>query len=155
MEFDFKQIKLVAIASGGGHWIQLMRLSQFTDRFDTTYISTIDKLDEVFDLKEYFKISDCNRNQHLKVILCTIQLLRILCRLKPRVLITTGALPGLISLIICKYLFGSKVIWLDSIANGYELSMSGKIAKKYADLCLSQWEDISRAEKIKFLGAVL
>lgn len=155
MDIDSENLTLVAIASGGGHWVQLMRLKSFTEKFDTTYISTIKSLDDLEDIKKYFTVTDCNQNEYLKALLCSKQLLKILYKLKPRILITTGSLPGLIALLICKYMFKSKVIWIDSIANGFELSMSGRIAKKHADICLSQWEDIAKKEKIKYLGSVL
>ena len=69
--------------------------------------------------------------------------------------ITTGSLPALIALVLAKYVFGAKTIWIDSIANAEKLSASGKKAGKIADLWLTQWPQLSGPDGPQHWGAVL
>jgi UDP-N-acetylglucosamine:LPS N-acetylglucosamine transferase len=73
---------------------------------------------------------------------------------RPNFIISTGAAPGVIALAVGK-LFGARTIWLDSIANTEKLSLSGKIAGKFVDLWLTQWEHLSSDRGPKFWGSVL
>jgi len=53
-------------------------------------------------------------------------------------------------------LLGCRTVWLDSIANAEEISMSARLARRYADLWLTQWEDLSRKTPgLEYWGQVL
>ena len=52
-------------------------------------------------------------------------------------------------------LMGARTIWLDSIANVEELSMTGRLVRPYADLWLTQWPELARPDGPYFQGAVL
>ena len=84
----------------------------------------------------------------------TLKLLWIICTERPDVIISTGAAPGYIALRIGK-LIGAKTVWLDSIANAEELSLSGAMAGRYADLWLTQWAHLAGENGPYFRGAVL
>ena len=75
-------------------------------------------------------------------------------RLRPDIVVTTGASVGLFSLIAGKFL-GAKTIWLDSIANTAELSLSGQKARRFADLYLTQWPELASERGPKFEGCVI
>jgi hypothetical protein len=70
------------------------------------------------------------------------------------VVISTGAAPGYFALRFGKRL-GARTIWLDSIANVDELSLSGQRAGKYAGLWLTQWQHLATPAGPHFAGAVL
>lgn len=144
---------ILAIASGGGHFVQLRKiLSQF-ESSEVIYYSTIDK--PVFDKKNnYEKIPDCNLKSMLSLLHCFIILLYKILKLRPTVIITTGAAPGFLALLIGK-LVGSNTIWIDSIANAEELSLAGSKAKWVADHWLTQWPELARPDGPKYLGSIL
>ena len=50
---------------------------------------------------------------------------------------------------------GARTIWLDSIANVEELSMSGSWIGRSADLWLTQWPHLARPEGPHYAGSVL
>jgi hypothetical protein len=52
-------------------------------------------------------------------------------------------------------MLGARTIWVDSVANAEEMSMSGKLARRFAHLWLSQWEHVAGAEGAEYAGAVL
>ena len=52
-------------------------------------------------------------------------------------------------------LMGARTIWLDSIANVEELSMSGRRIGHYVDLWLTQWPHLAQPEGPHYMGSVL
>lgn len=147
-----KKKKILAVASVGGHWIQLLRLKPLFDRNETVYVSTRPDFNSMIDGR-FYAVSDFNRNNMKGLFKACRLLFEILKKEKPDVMITTGAAPGLLALMIGK-LFGVKTIWLDSIANVEELSMSGRIASKFCSRVYTQWPDLAGA-KIIYAGNVL
>ncbi|MEM7422224.1 MAG: UDP-N-acetylglucosamine--LPS N-acetylglucosamine transferase [Pseudomonadota bacterium] len=79
----------------------------------------------------------------------------LLIRHHPDVVVTTGAAPGYFAIRMGR-LFGISTIWIDSIANAGELSLSGKRAGPHADLWLTQWKHLSGTPAgPQYEGAVL
>jgi UDP-N-acetylglucosamine:LPS N-acetylglucosamine transferase len=146
-----KQKKLLAVASQGGHLIQLMRLKPVFDQHDSSYISSQhhDGMDENFTA-----VVDANRNAKCKLLLLFMQMLWIMIRKRPDIVISSGAAPGYFALMLGK-LFGAKTIWLDSIANAEEMSLSGQRAGKFADLWLTQWPEVAYENGPQYGGRVL
>jgi len=56
---------------------------------------------------------------------------------------------------LCYKLLRMKTIWVDSIANADELSMSGQKAGGCADLWLTQWHHLAAEGGPSYLGSVL
>jgi hypothetical protein len=147
--------KLIAVASAGGHWVQLRRLSPAFEPYDTLYITTLPGTEPPSGHRPVEHIDDASRSEPFTLVKLTFQLLRIIWRFRPDVLITTGAAPGFIALRIGKFL-GAKTIWIDSIANADHLSMSGKLARPVADLWLTQWEHLTAEHPgLQFFGKVI
>ena len=73
------------------------------------------------------------------------QMLKILFRERPDIVISTGAAPGYFALRFGKWL-KARTIWVDSIANVEHLSLSGQKVGRYADLWLTQWPDLAGSE---------
>ena len=75
-------------------------------------------------------------------------------RFKPDVVISTGALPGVIAIAVGRAM-GSRTIWVDSVANAEEMSMSGNLARRFAHLWMTQWEHVAAANGAEYAGSVL
>ena len=146
--------KVLAVSSGGGHWVQLLRLRKSWEGFDVVY-ATVNP-DARMDIGDsvFFVIPDANRWTKISLIKCMFSSFWLILRVKPRVVITTGAAPGLFALVFGK-IFGAKTIWLDSIANVEKMSMSGKLSRHFADQWLTQWEDLAGPDGPDFKGAVV
>lgn len=151
--------KIMAIASGGGHWVQLMRLRPAFDGMNVFYVSMDKSASVDVPGRRYYTIRDASRKQKWGFFVVLLQLLRILLKERPKVVITTGSAPALIALILAKYLFRAKTIWVDSIANAERLSTSGKTAGRFADIWLTQWPQLAKsmdgARHPEYWGAVL
>ncbi|MFT7129354.1 MAG: UDP-N-acetylglucosamine:LPS N-acetylglucosamine transferase [Gammaproteobacteria bacterium] len=142
--------RLLAVASQGGHAVQLMRLKPIFDRYETTYVSTQRRT----GMNRFTKIIDANRNAKIRLVFLFVHILWIIIRERPDVVISSGAAPGFFA-IMCGKLLGAKTIWVDSIANAQELSLSGKRAGKFADLWLTQWQELSNKNGPQYGGSVL
>lgn len=148
------QMKILAITSGGGHWEQMMLLRTTFEGAEVTYVNTIDGLAQRAGVSPAYVVPDCNRNKPMANITCALKVLAIVAQTRPNIVISTGAAPGLIGLAIGK-VFGAKAVWIDSIANSEQLSMSGKLAGRFADLWLTQWQHLSSPKGPSYLGSVL
>jgi UDP-N-acetylglucosamine:LPS N-acetylglucosamine transferase len=146
--------RILAIASAGGHWQQLMSLRGSFADCDILFATTLKGLPEEFDAAPAVIIPECNRNSAWLIPWTGARLFVTLVRLRPDVVISTGALPGVIALSLAK-LFRCRTIWVDSIANAEEMSMSGKLAKRFADLWLSQWPHVAQKSGAGYMGAIL
>lgn len=144
--------KIIAISSIGGHWVQLLRLKPAFENNKIIYITTNPKYKSVVANDSFYSISDGNKFNILGLIKSFFQLIKIIKIEKPDVIISTGAAPGLLAIIIGK-MFGAKTIWVDSIANCEKLSLSGKFSIFFADKVYTQWEHLE-TNKVKFNGRV-
>lgn len=144
---------VLAVASAGGHWIQLLRLKPAFEGAKLHFMTTNQDLSK--DVAEtLYVVTDANIWEKLKLIKMFMQVAWVVIKLRPDIVITTGAAPGFAAILFGK-LFGAKTIWLDSIANAEELSNSGKKAKKIADVWLTQWEHLAGEKGPGFKGKVL
>jgi hypothetical protein len=147
--------KLLAVASGGGHWIQLLRLSPAFDGLDVAYVSL--RADYATDVpgKRFYAVNDVTRWDRWKIVLLACKILRILLVERPDVVVTTGSAPGLITLALARFLLRAKTIWIDSIANCDRMSSSGLQARRVADIWLTQWPQLQQQSGAEYWGSVL
>lgn len=145
--------RILAIASGGGHWMQLQMLRPAFDHHDVTWVTTLPGLAQAAGAAPAYLVPDCNRDTPLRLIACTAALAWRLLRLRPKVVISTGALPGVIAMALARP-FGVRTIWVDSIANAEEMSASGRLARHVATHRLSQWPEVARAEGATHAGSI-
>lgn len=145
--------KIVAVSSVGGHWVQLLRLQPLFVQHETMYVSTRPEFASTVEENRFDTIPDFNRSNMHNIFLAIMKLYKIIRREKPDFVITTGAAPGLLALIIANAL-GAKTIWLDSVANVEKLSMSGRIASRFCSRVYTQWPDLAKG-KIIYAGNVL
>lgn len=75
------------------------------------------------------------------------RLIRIFSREKPDVLFSTGSEIAIPAFYVGKFLFGTKVIFLDSITRIKDISVTGKFVMPIADLFLVQWEELAQKYK--------
>jgi UDP-N-acetylglucosamine:LPS N-acetylglucosamine transferase len=145
---------VLAVCSQGGHLEQMIKILSGFTQVDNIQLCTTAQLNGIPRIKKYHSVKDCNRDKPLQTMVCLIQLLFLIIKLRPAVVISTGAAPGLIALLWGK-VFGAKTVWIESIANAEKLSMSGDIALKFVDVCLTQWPHLAGDNGPKYLGSVL
>ena len=150
---NVKPPRVLAVASGGGHWVQLCRLVPAWDGCAVTYVTTEPGFRPEIEAMAaargqprpgFHVVFDANRWQKLRLIWSLLQMVMILLRTRPDVVITTGAAPGYFALRLGA-LLGARTIWVDSIANAEKLSLAGQKAGHHSDLWLTQWEHLARS----------
>jgi UDP-N-acetylglucosamine:LPS N-acetylglucosamine transferase len=146
--------RVLAVASGGGHWTQMMRLREVFDGQDVAFVSVKDMYRSDVASHRFYSIPDVSRLHRWSLPFAIVMLLLILIKEKPETIITTGSAPGMLALRLGK-LFGARTIWIDSVANVEGMSLSGIRARKFADLWLTQWPHLAIAGGPLFLGSVL
>lgn len=149
-----RQPRILAIASGGGHWIQLSRLHPAFIGCDVAYVTTLKGYKSQVSPAPFYVVRDANLRKKLSLAMMAMHLLWIIVRERPDVVISTGAAPGFFGLRIGR-LFGARTIWLDSMANSEQLSTSGKKIGKHADLWLTQWPHLEEPQGPYYRGGVL
>lgn len=146
--------RILAIASGGGHWVQLRRVAPAFSGFEVHFATVnADYARDVAD-KHFHLIPDATRWSKLGLIKLALRVLWLVLVIRPDFVISTGAAPGYFAIRFGKW-FGARTLWLDSIANAEEMSMAGNMVRKYADVWLTQWPHLAKAEGPTFFGAVL
>ena len=146
--------RVLAVASGGGHWQQMMLMRPAFDGHEVTYVTTMEGLPEQFGATPAHIVPDCNRHEWLSTLRCMVALSSLILRKRPHVVMSTGALPGVIALTLGK-LVRARTIWVDSMANAERMSSSGKMARHVADLWLSQWEHVAEETGAGYAGSVI
>ena len=102
----------------------------------------------------FYKVTDATRWSRWDLLRMIVEIAWIVLRERPDVVVSTGAAPGVVALRVGKWL-GARTVWLDSIANVEQMSLSGQRVREFADLRLSQWPDVATADGAVFKGAVL
>ncbi|MEQ8484119.1 MAG: hypothetical protein RIB46_07125 [Pseudomonadales bacterium] len=147
-------MKVLAISSGGGHWIELLRLLPALEQHQVSFACVRDDYQADIGSAPFFRVQDATQWNPFGLLLLAAQVLLLIARLRPDVVISTGAAPGYFALRIAK-LFGGKTIWVDSLANVEQLSRSGIMVKRYADLYLTQWPNLAIDGGPEYAGKVL
>jgi len=148
------QKRILAVSSGGGHWVELIRLLPAFEGHEVAYATVDLAYRSEVGAARFYTIQDVTRWNKFRWIQTFAKLAYILFRENPDVVISTGALPGYFSLWLAKW-FGAKTIWIDSIANVEELSLSGQKIGKHADLWLTQWPQLAKPGGPLYRGTVL
>lgn len=149
--------KVLAVASGGGHWVQLQRILQAFEGAEIVLANTAPppSAPVVPGQVGYHQIRPAGRGNPLGSIAAVAQMAGILRTERPDLVVSTGAAPGLVAIALAKVLVRSRTIWIDSIANAERLSLSGRLVRPVADMRLVQWEHLARPGGPEYWGAVL
>ena len=145
-------VRVLAVASGGGHWVQLMQLRPAWCGVDMAYVSTHsgyreECLGAQAGPDRFYAVADANFSTKIRLARQALQVALILLRERPSVVVTTGASVGYFALVFGK-LMRARTVWVDSIANTEELSLSGQRAAKFADLWLTQWPEVADGVRV-------
>jgi len=134
--------RILAVASGGGHWVQLLRLMPAFEGCDVAFLTINRAYRSQMAGQRFYVVNDATRWNKVALFFMCLRIARILFKEKPDIIVSTGAAPGYFALRLGR-LAGIKTIWIDSIANVERLSLSGARIGKHADLWLTQWPHLA------------
>lgn len=147
-------LRVLAVSSGGGHWIELLRLVPAFQEHKVSFACVRDDYQADIGSAPFFKLRDATRWNPFGASVLALQVLILVARMRPNIVISTGAAPGYFALRFGKW-FGARTIWIDSLANVDEMSRSGAMVGKYADLYLTQWPHLATPKGPSYAGQVI
>jgi len=145
--------RILAVASSGGHWVQLSRLKPAFEGHDVAYLTTDPGHRGEVGAARFYAVPDASRWNKLALLRTALRIAWVVVRERPDVVISTGAAPGYLAIRFAG-LLGARTAWVDSVANVEELSLSGQMASAKADLCLTQWPHLAGGP-VAYEGSVL
>jgi UDP-N-acetylglucosamine:LPS N-acetylglucosamine transferase len=142
----FRKPKVLAISSGGGHWVQLLRLQPALSDCEVVWATVLaTSRSEINDpTQRFYQVPDATRWNKFGLIWQALCVLLLVVRVRPQAIITTGAAPGFFAVMFGRLLL-RRTCWIDSVANVEELSLSGKQAGRWASLWLTQWPHLANS----------
>ena len=146
--------RVMAVGSGGGHWVQLLRLRPAFANCNIAFVTVDESYHSQVAGHRFYVVNDATRWNKIGLLKMALKLAWIFLKERPEVVISTGAAPGYAALRLGR-LIGARTIWIDSIANVEQLSLSGEKIGHHADLWLTQWQHLARPEGPYYAGRVL
>jgi len=146
--------KVLAVSSGGGHWVQLLRIKPAFEGCDVAFVTVHESYAAQVPGHRFHVVNDANLQTKVELLKAAIRIAWIIWKEKPDVVVSTGAAPGYFALRFGR-MIRARTIWLDSIANVERLSVSGDRIGRFADLWLTQWPHLASPAGPRYGGAVL
>jgi UDP-N-acetylglucosamine:LPS N-acetylglucosamine transferase len=146
--------RILAAASGGGHWIELLRLRPAFQGYEVVYVSMFENYQSSISGSPLYIVPDASRF-HLRPFLeIAWRAAKIIAKERPGAVISTGSAPMLLFILFGR-LTGAKTLWIDSLAQSERLSTSGRIALKISHFTCSQWQKVAEREGALYWGCCL
>jgi len=146
-------VRLLIVLGSGGHTTEMLRLVDLLGpRYEYSYLVAVDDALSVQKIKvpgPVYRVMRprWKRSGLLEVVMRTLvsamQALVALVRTTPRAIISTGPGPAVPASLLAK-LLGIKVIYIETGSRVFELSTSGRILYRFADLFFVQWPELQR-----------
>lgn len=139
--------KVCFAASSGGHLEEILRLRLMRKNcphyFITEKAAGMESLsgERVYTLPQMKRSDPAIPILFARAFARTAQCLRVE---RPDIVVSTGAL-ATIPVIVLGSLLGLKVVYIESQARTSSLSLTGKVAKRFADVFFVQWESLAEA----------
>lgn len=131
-----------------------MLLRETLEAHDVRYVTTDPAISRQHAITDAAILPDCNKDRPLAAIKCAFAALGLVLKLRPDVVISTGAAPGFFCILFGR-MIGARTLWIDSVANAERLSLCGRLSQRMAHECLTQWEHLACEPSLKYRGAVL
>lgn len=148
------QKTVLAAASSGPYWDELILLAPVFGQSATRYVTTHGNNVRGDEIGEVQLLPDARLSRPLSFLACLFAALRIVSKFRPDVVVSTGAAPGL-ACILAGRMFGARTLWIDSLVHREKLSLCGRVAKRIADGCWTQWEHLSDGKQLKYFGSTV
>jgi UDP-N-acetylglucosamine:LPS N-acetylglucosamine transferase len=149
-----RAIKVLAAASGGGHWVELLRVMTAFDGCEKTYVTVSQDLQGDVAGEKFYAVNDATSWNPIGTIELAIRMFLVVLRVRPDIVVSTGAAPGYFAVRFGR-LLGARTIWIDSLANVEQLSRAGQMAERYSNLWLTQWPSLVRQGGPSFAGQIV
>jgi len=142
--------RVLAVASAGGHWSQLRAIA---GNVEARLIYATTAPDGRMPDESAYRLPEANARRPLALAWCAWRVARLLSRVRPERVITTGAAPGLLAAVLAR-LHGTPAIFVDCLSNAERLSRSGRLAARAGIPTLTQWRHLADGARVHHAGTV-
>lgn len=142
---DLDGLRVMTVSSFGGHTVELRQCLMMSKTNSVVKVCTGGECD--------YQIAEFSRSDAWKIAKVAGQVWRIMRKEKPDAVVSTGAAPGLVAIVVA-WILGIRTIWIDSIATRSKLSLSGRLVKPFCKEYYVQWPELAKG-RIKYKGNVL
>jgi len=150
----FTHPTVLAVSSPGNCWVELKKHAEvFSDAKVLFAVSTLHNTNALTD-EGATQITGFTLYSFWKIPLSAFQIFKLAIHIRPKWIISTGGGAGVLAL-ICGRIIGARTIWIESLYNSQEISLSGKIAGLFAHTWLTQWQHQATKYGPEFKGALL
>ena len=140
--------KVLFISSTGGHLSEMLQLKDLFDKYDYHIITEKTKsnmaLREEYPKRVNYLVYGTKKHflvYPFKLLYNCFKSLFLYIKIRPKVIITTGAHTAGPMCCIGK-IFGSKIIYIETLANMHTKTITGRLIYHFADLFIVQWESM-------------
>jgi UDP-N-acetylglucosamine:LPS N-acetylglucosamine transferase len=146
--------KIGLICSPGGHLVEVLQLLEAFG--DCPFFFLTYKEKATLNRKNTFYVSNFAKNP-FSLIVGILKILYIFVRERPRILFSTGAEIAIPSFYIGKFVFHTRLIYLECSAQVYNPSLTGRWVYPISDLFLVQWEPLltQYGSRAKYVGGLI
>jgi UDP-N-acetylglucosamine:LPS N-acetylglucosamine transferase len=149
------RIEVLLVCSSGGHLLQLLALAAAWDGYSSAWV-TFDKSDArslLGDERVHYAYGPTNRN--LRNLFRNLALAwRLLRRLRPRTIVTTGAGVAVPFAWVGR-LLGARVAYVESVTRIDAPSLSCRLIRPVADRVYVQWPELAeRLDGSRYCGGI-
>jgi UDP-N-acetylglucosamine:LPS N-acetylglucosamine transferase len=136
-----KDKKIGLICSPGGHLVEVLQLLEAVEGYPIFFLTYKEKA--TLNLENTYVMMNFAKSP-LNLIVGILKIFFIFLKERPKVLFSTGAEIAIPSFYIGKFLFRTKLIYLECSAQVYHPSLTGRWVYPITDLFLVQWEPLLR-----------
>jgi len=147
-------IRVIAVASGGGHWNELLQLRPALDDCELHFIGTDIGWKSTVDAHNFYIVPDAHFDEPWRMIRTFFSMLRLYWKIRPQVVISTGAAPGGVAMLLGR-IFRARTLWVESKANCRVHSLSGRLALRIAHIVLTQHLHLARPGGPFYHGSII
>lgn len=134
-------MKICIVSSIGGHLTEIMALREEYEKYRHFYVFN-DRI-QFDDSANYYQITHSERD--LKILKNFYEAFKILNKERPSIILSAGAGPIVPFAIIGKFLFGCKIIYIESFTSVTSPSLTGRLMYKLnlTNLFFYQWPELN------------
>jgi UDP-N-acetylglucosamine:LPS N-acetylglucosamine transferase len=147
-------MKVLAVSSGGGHWVELLRVVPALEGHTVHFVTVQPDYRRDVGGAHFHLVRDATSWSPGGALILAVQTFLLVVRVRPDVVITTGAGPGYFAVRFGK-LLGARTIWIDTLAYVESISRAGQMVRAYADLWLTQWPEVAQPGGPEYAGQVI
>ncbi|MDR2018244.1 MAG: hypothetical protein LBQ00_05150 [Syntrophobacterales bacterium] len=157
-------MNIYIVSSPGGHLNETLSMIEAFKDCDVYLITlgfpnmkgfSLDCVKKICRLKLFFDYS-VKFGLPITLLVGMFSMLRMYIAHRPHMIFSAGSEIALPAFVLGKYLFGAKVVYLESFTRIKTLSLTAKIVYHFADLFLVQWEELAAMhEKAQYQGRII